>query len=223
MDREKVDARIEQIYPDYLGNLLEGCSAECVRLVTKLYEQGVAVPDIYLHLFQKSLYEVGHLWETNRISVAVEHIATAITEYGMSLLRPHLLGDADPHRQMIMACVSQEYHQIGARMVADICEHLGWNSIFIGANTPDDALVDMVIQERPALVGLSAALYANLPRVMKVIRAIKDKNPDQAIMVGGQAFGHGAAGWLHDWPRVFYIRDIDELSHHLPNLEREVL
>lgn len=35
---------------------------------------------MYQDLVQRSLYEVGELWERGHVSVATEHLATAITE-----------------------------------------------------------------------------------------------------------------------------------------------
>ena len=34
---------------------------------------GISVKDIYLHVFQSSLYEIGRLWQENKITVAQEH------------------------------------------------------------------------------------------------------------------------------------------------------
>ena len=47
---------------------------------------GGLIPDIYRDVFQDALYEIGTLWETNQISVAEEHMGTAITQYVMSNL-----------------------------------------------------------------------------------------------------------------------------------------
>jgi hypothetical protein len=52
----------------------------------------VQVKSLYKDLFQKSLYRVGEVWEFNRISVAREHLATAITEGFLNLIYPMLFG-----------------------------------------------------------------------------------------------------------------------------------
>ena len=40
---------------------------------------GLSVADVYGRLLQPAPYRVGELWQANQISVAREHLATAIT------------------------------------------------------------------------------------------------------------------------------------------------
>ena len=80
----------EDIYSEYLSHLLSGRRTECNRMVQGLLDAGIAVKDLYKDLLQKSLYEIGWLWERNKISVAREHLATAITEGVMNLVYPAL-------------------------------------------------------------------------------------------------------------------------------------
>lgn len=57
----------------YLEFLLQGERRKATLLITKLMEQGTSIKDIYQHIFQVSQYEVGSLWERNKITVAHEH------------------------------------------------------------------------------------------------------------------------------------------------------
>ena len=73
---------------NYLDALLDGERHAASRLVLEAAESGVDTKDIYLHVFQKTPYELGRLWQTNRISVAQEHFCTAATQMVMSQLYP---------------------------------------------------------------------------------------------------------------------------------------
>ncbi|MFH1153353.1 MAG: B12-binding domain-containing protein [Pseudomonadota bacterium] len=68
--------------------LIAGNRAESTRIVKALLEGPVDIRELFVDLFQKSLYEVGHLWETNRLSVVREHLVTAITEGLLNLVYP---------------------------------------------------------------------------------------------------------------------------------------
>ena len=92
----------------------------------------VGLKDLYVNLFQRALYQVGELWEHQRISVAVEHLATAITESLIALVQPQIFCGPRLNRSIIVACVADEYHQLGGRMVADMFELQGWAGIFWG-------------------------------------------------------------------------------------------
>ncbi len=84
-------------------------------------------------------------------------------------------------------------------MVADIFELNGWDSHFLGANTPFDQMLAYIQDESPDLVGLSVSVYFNMP-------ALK---PDRSHSVrfrtghpgGGQAFHWGEPTWSNSSPR----------------------
>jgi len=80
----------ETIYEEYLDHLLGGNKTSCHQIVNQLLDMGTDIRSIYEDLFWRSLYQVGELWEQNRISVAHEHLATAITESLLLLVYPSL-------------------------------------------------------------------------------------------------------------------------------------
>jgi methanogenic corrinoid protein MtbC1 len=178
----------DAIYQRYLAALLVGDSSQCALILHDLVAAGVGLKDLYVRLFQRSLYEVGELWEGNRISIAVEHLATAITERMLALVQAQVFSGTARKRSIVIACVTGEYHQIGARIVADYCELLGWRGHFLGANTPLPALLQLIEERRPDMVALSVTLRANLPAVFSAVHAIAGARPALPILVGGQGF-----------------------------------
>ena len=53
---------------------------KCVGIVEKLLSEKVDIKDIYVDLFQRSLYHIGKMWEQGQLSIADEHIGTEITK-----------------------------------------------------------------------------------------------------------------------------------------------
>ena len=149
-----IDAIDENIYHFFLGALLNGDRKGCDAVVTDLANSGTDVRVIYVDLLQRAMYAVGELWEANRISVAKEHLATAITEGAMSLLYPRIFSGSRIGRSAVVSCVANEYHQIGGKMVADIFELNGWDGFFLGANTPEAELLAFVQERKPDVLGL---------------------------------------------------------------------
>lgn len=47
---------------------------------TGTFKNQIPVQYLYENIIKKSLYEVGELWESNKITVATEHLASAIVE-----------------------------------------------------------------------------------------------------------------------------------------------
>ena len=106
------------------------------RFVLDAVNSGVPVRDIYLQVFQPAQYEIGRLWQTNRISVAQEHYCTAATQLIMSQLYPLIFSSPRNGLRMVAACVQGDSHELGLRMVSDFFELEGWDTLFLGASTP---------------------------------------------------------------------------------------
>ncbi|MFH1137067.1 MAG: cobalamin-dependent protein [Pseudomonadota bacterium] len=201
-----------EIYQRYLADLLKGDRAACYSRVRSLLEADIDLKELYVDLFQRSLYEVGGLWERNLISVSAEHLATAMTESLLSLAYPRLFNTERKGRKAVVSCVSNEYHQIGGKMVADTLELQGWDGYFLGADTPLRDLIEMVDEKKPDLVGLSLAVFMSMSKLMEALEALRAEFPGLDIIVGGQAFRWGGVAAVEAYPNVHYIASIFDLE-----------
>jgi methanogenic corrinoid protein MtbC1 len=201
-----------KIYNDYFENLTAGRRMKCLDQVSSLLDQGIDLKMLYLDLFQKSLYEIGHLWETGKISVATEHMATAITEYLMTLAYPILFSAAHIGRSAIVSCVANEFHQIGGKMVADLIEASGWDSFFLGANTPVAEMIDMIQEKKPDILALSFSVFFNMPHLIAAIEQVRKANTHLPILVGGQAFQWGGGDIASKYPNLYFLESLPQVE-----------
>ena len=115
--------------------------------------------DIYLKVVTPALEGVGESWCRGDIGVGEQKLATEIVIGQMDRLRAHF---APPARRslyrVMVACIEGEQHYIGARMLADLCGARGWHVDFLGANVPNQALVEMVHRRHPQVIGLSVTM-----------------------------------------------------------------
>jgi methanogenic corrinoid protein MtbC1 len=174
----------------YLQSVLVGARAGSVQIVEEALRNGAGVFDIYAQVFQESLYEVGRLWQEGKISVSVEHRATAITQFVMAGIYSRALParPSNPLRNAIVTGVVGELHQIGANMVADVLENAGWNVEFLGTNAPHGGIVDAVLAQNSDLLCISATMLFNVPNVVKLIRDLRARVPKLRVLIGGAAF-----------------------------------
>lgn len=202
----------ERHYSTYFDALLTGDQRHCAEIVSHLLAENIDIKLLYSHLFQRSLYEIGELWETNKISVATEHLATSITESLLTLVYPIIFSKPHTEHTAIVSCVANEYHQIGGKMVADLLELNGWHAYFLGANTPVRDLVELVDEKQPDFEALSLSLYFNLPKLYKTIEAIKSHHPGLPLLIGGQAFRWGGQELQNSYEGVRLLTSLDELE-----------
>lgn len=205
----------EAIFLHYFNALMDGDKNECALIVTSLVEKRTSVRDIYEHLFKRSMYKVGHLWEKDKFTVASEHLASKITDSMMNLLYPKIQCTKKNGKTIIVTCIDKEFHELGARMVSDYFELNGWTAYFLGANTPTPDLITIIKEKRPDVVGLSNNFYINYLRLLKLIDKIKEEMPDQDIIVGGQAIASSSGDTFTKHEHVYTINSFDEIDDFL--------
>jgi methanogenic corrinoid protein MtbC1 len=206
----------------YLEGLLTGDRQRCREIYEEWLDSGVSLRTLYQDLVQRSLYEVGVLWEQGRLSVAAEHMATAITESLLNLSYPRLFAEPRNGRAAVVACPDGEYHQIGGKMVADLFELNGWRGYFLGANTPPPDMQSLIVDKRPDVVALSITLSAGLDRLIDGISAIRCRFPDIPILIGGQAFRSGGRERLKGLSGVSFIESLADLEAWLREASENV-
>jgi methanogenic corrinoid protein MtbC1 len=151
--------------------------------------RGLSVPDLYLGVIQPAQHRVGELWQENRLTVAHEHVATAISQLVMALAYPSLPREPSNGKRALVACVDDEIHDLGARMIADFYEMAGFDVRYLGANLPTSSLLDMVREEQPDLVILSVTMAFHLEAARETVRLLREAGGDRLrVALGGQAF-----------------------------------
>lgn len=209
----------ESVYQPYLAALLAGKRELCAGMVQALMAQGASVQDLYIGLLQRAMYDVGECWEHEQMTVASEHLATAITGQMLSLILPLASKERKKNKNMVIACVADEFHQLGARMMADFCQIHGWDSHFHGANTSIPDLLRIIETLHPTLLGLSLSLPSNLASLIKTIDAVNHHHPELPILVGGQAFRWAGMETLQTYPNTTCIASLDEFAQKLAQYE----
>jgi methanogenic corrinoid protein MtbC1 len=90
----------------------------------------------------------------------------------------------------IVSAAPNEFHEIGAWIVANALEAAGWRVLYLGGNAPAEDVGKMVAKEQPNLLALSMAMPFNLDKVASCIEAARggDATGRLKIMVGGLGF-----------------------------------
>ncbi|MBN1990990.1 MAG: cobalamin-dependent protein [Bacteroidales bacterium] len=182
------NAPLGELAHTYTQTLLNGDRHTAQRLILDAVEQGVPIRDIYLNVFQKSQYEIGNLWLENKINVAKEHFCTAATQHIMSQLYPHIFSTQRKGVSFLAANIGGELHEIGIRMVADFFEMEGWDTYYLGSNTPVDSIVKSANEYKVNLIGLSITLPTHISLLKNAVAIIrKGVSSSTKIMIGGLA------------------------------------
>jgi methanogenic corrinoid protein MtbC1 len=181
----------------YFDTLLAGQRRVASRLIMDAVQEEVSIRDIYLHVFQPVQREVGRLWQQNQVSVAQEHYCTAATQLIMSQLYPKIFSTAKTGRRLVATCVGGELHEIGVRMVADFFEMEGWDTYYLGANTPAESILQTITEQSADVLAISATLMFHVSKVSALIQQVREIYNQETlkILVGGYPFNTAPGLW----------------------------
>ncbi|MBK0403828.1 cobalamin-dependent protein [Adhaeribacter sp. BT258] len=193
----KSDHTLKATAEKYLQLLLNGKRNQASQLILQEVEKGVAVKELYLEVFQPVQHEIGRLWQLNKVSVAQEHYCTAATQMIMSQLYEHIFNSERNGYRLVATCISGDLHEVGIRMVADFFEMEGWDTFYLGANTPIESIIRTLREQEANLLIVSATMAYHVRAVSDLIEAIRRDTTLKSvkIMVGGYPFNVAPELW----------------------------
>lgn len=169
----------------YWSAVVAGDEATAVALARDVRDRGVPLDQVLEGLVVTAQRRVGELWWHNFWSVVREHAATAINEEVVHRLEADLDEPVDRPR-LLVACGEREWHSLPALVVAVSLRSRGHPVDYLGANASRDQVVSHLLDTGPRAVLLSASLSSSLPRVRRMIEAIRGSGTP--VVVGGRAF-----------------------------------
>lgn len=181
----------------FVNHLIAGQRADASQVVEGMITNGIDLRDIYEHVFRASQYEVGLLWQSNRITVAHELFCTAATQLIMAGLYPRIFRTQRGAPTLVACCVTGELHEMGIRMVADHFEMEGWDTHCLGANMPARHLLDSVFQHNAVLLAVSVTLPVHIRHATELISMVRSDTRLSKVKVldGGYSFGYDPKLW----------------------------
>lgn len=206
----KKESVYEKEIGEYMECLFKKDTRKAIGLINQFISQGISLDDIYVEILSESMKRVGELWHTAKITVDAEHYCTSVTQMAMAQMYGMLFDSERKNKAVLCVCPGMELHEMGARIIADLFENHGWDSIFLGAAVPVDYIMDSVRENHPDLVTLSVSMPQHLIDCEKAVREIKKEFPDIKIAVGGKAFESTSDIWKK-WPVDIYSKDAREL------------
>lgn len=172
----------------YLAAALKGDRQAALNVAREQVDSGWSHLDLYADLLEACQRRVGELWAANEITVAEEHMATAVTQFVLTALFESIPPAAERRGRAVVCCAEGERHQVGAHLVADALEADGWSAVFLGSDMPVADAAQAIAEHRPDLLGISVTILANLDGAVRLVDAVRTSpDPTPRLLLGGQA------------------------------------
>ncbi|WP_010250636.1 cobalamin B12-binding domain-containing protein [Acetivibrio cellulolyticus] len=186
---------MDKILREFEGYFDEENKEKSVSYVLmKLQAQEIDVVDLYTKILTPLLNNMKCKLEDKRICIWKEHVKTGIIRTIVENCYPYVIAKRNelnlPKKGIVaVLCPPEEYHDLGARMVADFFTIAGYEAIFVGGNTPYQDFYNAIHTIKPKLVAISVSNYYHVVSAKKMIQEIKSAmNQHVKIVVGGSAF-----------------------------------
>jgi 5-methyltetrahydrofolate--homocysteine methyltransferase len=131
---------------------------------------------------------VGEKFEKKEYFLSELIVAAEIMKEGMSVIQPHIEGEAQKAKgKIVLATVQGDSHDIGKNLVGAFLRVSGFDVIDLGVDVPTDKIVEAVKVEKPQILGLSALLTVTMPAMGEVIKQLSmaGLRSHVKIIVGG--------------------------------------
>ena len=156
----------------------------------------LTIDRLYLDL-SETLVQIGHDWQQGTAEVWQEHFATGVVRNIVDACVLRVEDAAPPNRTegVILAAPSDEYHDLGLRMLTDRFTLAGWRAHFLGANVPLTEVVAAIGELEARAVTLSASTHFHRSRLREYTDALAATQPGVRTWVVGPAFAVEHDGW----------------------------
>jgi corrinoid protein of di/trimethylamine methyltransferase len=129
---------------------------------------------------------VGEMYERNEYFVPEVLMCADALYMGLDILRPHVPKDsASTAGQVVIGSIQGDVHDIGKNLVKMMFDVAGWDVYDLGRDVPLENFVKEQMRTDAEVVAMSAMMTTTMLGMKKVIKMIKEKNPNVAIMLGG--------------------------------------
>lgn len=180
------------IKDEFLELLLKGNVNKALKYAESIIYDIESLKIFYRGVITYALYQVGKLWEAGDISIAREHLVTSMVVRIMSSLYMKFVLLEPSKGTLVVTSATNEYHEIGARMLADLFELDGWDCHYLGANMPKEDIIEFICKEQPTALAISVTMSYNIDNTIELIKDIQSDKRCKGIhiMIGGLAFSY---------------------------------
>ncbi len=144
--------------------------------------------EVLLQLVAPALESIGDRWHVGELTVADEHRASAVAVRLISRIGARFARRGPKRGSVVITTPPAERHSAPVAIAADLLRWAGFNVIELGADTPADALAQ-VLGDTPDLlaVAMACTTQASTASARRVIAHLRTASPGTTVLLGGAA------------------------------------
>jgi len=144
--------------------------------------------EVLLELVAPALESIGDRWHVGELTVADEHRASAVAVRLISRIGARFARRGPKRGSVVITTPPAERHSAPVAIAADLLRWAGFNVIELGADTPSDALTQVLANVSDLLaVALACTTRTSTTSARQVIAHLRTALPGTTVLLGGAA------------------------------------
>ena len=188
----------------------------CIQLTyDALSNESIRVEDLYENVLRKSLSVLTDKETDPTHKIWKEHIQSSIVRTIIEMAYPFVLKQrkVNLNKKAAIVCPDGEQHELGARMVSDYLRIMGYETYFVGRDTPRLEFLDMIKVLDLDVVAISVTNYYNLSKALRTVVDVKEYFSEVTLVAGGRGLDVNSEVLVkHD---VLITHDLNDLKRYL--------
>ncbi len=178
------------------------------------------VEQVCAKLIAPTLWDIGLLWEQGKISVSVEHFASAFFR-GILTNLFHVARDTGIGLLVIVCCAPGEAHELAPLMLALLLRRAGMHVVYLGQSIQISGLLDTIRELNTSLICVSLTLPSYLDALIELGHQVQElPEPRPLFAFGGHAFEEHKE-FIARVPGTYLNGDINSIVAQLRSLVAE--
>lgn len=166
--------------------ITKGIAGDATRAAQHLLDGGAQPMELIERSVMPALGHVGDRYEKGVLFLPQLLQSASAAQAAFDVIRARMpAAPADPARQLVLATVRGDVHDIGKNIVKVLLQNYGFTVHDLGKDVPADRILSEVRRTGATYVGLSALMTTTVPAMQHTIDLLRREAPHVRVIVGG--------------------------------------
>jgi MerR family transcriptional regulator, light-induced transcriptional regulator len=156
--------------------------------VARKYKEQSSLAEFYDEILKPVLYDVGHLWQENKLDIGIEHVCSNMANKTIHKITS-AIKTKDRRKSIIICTPNGELHHIACNIIESVLFEKGFQVNNISPSIPTDSIINYIDETQPCMILISVTLQDNISSAIRLVKKINSIF-SIPILVGGLAINY---------------------------------
>ena len=154
------------------------------------YKEQASLAEFYDDILRPVLYDVGHLWQENKLDIGMEHVCSNTANKTIHKITDSIKPN-DKMENIIICTPDGELHNIACNIIESLLIERGFQVNNVSPSIPTDSMISYINETKPLMILISVTLKDSIGSAVRLIKKISSVF-SIPILVGGLAINHSS-------------------------------